>query len=614
MFKKKQKQEILPNNSLINAISPIGLEFFRNHLFIGENKAKVYGIVKYKDENEYGFLSKITNMQNTYTSIYYKPIDATEFISALSNNIATQKLIVDSAREAIDVQRAENSMKNSENMMKQVDQNSETIGNLSVCIMPIGDEEEKFEKSCKNLLTKAATIGARARVLPALQKEGFKQISPFYTYSKDILKITAKPVPLASFIGGFPFASSGLNDGDGYILGNDSNGGLIILDLWKRSGDRTNSNLVIMGKAGQGKSTAVKQIIKQEYINGTKIIIVDPENEYKTLTKRLGGDIVDSNGKTDISNIINPFEIRPVPEDDEDDFEEEKLYKDDGNGEGALALHLKTLELFFSLYLPDISMSNRARLKKCIVKLYNEFAIYWDTDISVLDSEDFPIMKDLYDLIEREKSLQTDIDIIKSYEEILNLLYDSVFGSDQFLFNGYSNFKATSRITCIDTTSMSSFEDNLRSTLYFNILTWAWMEMSRNREEKVMLVCDEAYLMIDEKMPRPLIYLRNIEKRSRKYESSIIVISHSVNDFLSENIRQYGQALMDIPAYKIIFGTDGKNLDETKKLYNFTNAEEELLLRQQRAVALFMCGSKKMQLNFKLTEEELELFGKAGGR
>ena len=71
---------------------------------------------------------------------------------------------------------------------------------------------------------------------------------------------------------------------------------------------------------------------------------------------------------------------------------------------------------------------------------------------------------------------------------------------------------------------------------------------------------------------------------------------------------------MDIPTYKIIFGTDGKNLDETKKLYNLTKAEEELLLRQQRAVALFMCGSKKMQLNFKLTEEELELFGKAGGR
>ena len=330
MFKKKNKVEIVQNNSLINSVAPIGLEFQRNYLFIGENKAKVYGITKYKDENEYGFLSKITNIQNTYTSIYYEPIDPTEFISALSNNIATQKMIEETTRDAIDEQRAKKSRENSEKMMAQVDQNSESIGNFSVCLMPIGNEEEKFEKTCKQVLNKISIIGSKSRVLPSLQKEGFKQISPFYTTSKDVLKITGKPTPLASVIGGFPFANNGLNDGDGYIFGKDSDGGLIILDLWKRSGDRTNSNIVIMGKAGQGKSTTVKDIIKKEWLNGTKIIIIDPEGEYKTLTRNLGGTIIDGNGKSALSNIINPFEIRPVPKDideDEEDNEDISIYK-----------------------------------------------------------------------------------------------------------------------------------------------------------------------------------------------------------------------------------------------------------------------------------------------
>ena len=67
-----------------------------------------------------------------------------------------------------------------------------------------------------------------------------------------------------------------------------------------------------------------------------------------------------------------------------------------------------------------------------------------------------------------------------------------------------------------------------------------------------------------------IIYLRNIMKRIRKYEGSFAVISHSVVDFLSENIKQYGQALFDIPTYKILMGTDGQNLKETTKLYDST--------------------------------------------
>lgn len=92
---------------------------------------------------------------------------------------------------------------------------------------------------------------------------------------------------------------------------------------------------------------------------------------------------------------------------------------------------------------------------------------------------------------------------------------------------------------------------------------------------------DESYLMIDEKVPQSLIYLRNIMKRIRKYERSLAVTSHSVVDFLSDNIKQYGQALFDIPTYKILMGTDGQNLKETTKLYDSTEEEQDLLLTKK---------------------------------
>ena len=129
-----------------------------------------------------------------------------------------------------------------------------------------------------------------------------------------------------------------------------------------------------------------------------------------------------------------------------------------------------------------------------------------------------------------------------------------------------------------------------------------------------MLICDESYLMIDEKVPQSLVYLRNMMKRVRKYEGSLAVISHSVVDFLSDNIKQYGQAILDIPTYKILMGTDGQNLKETTKLYDLTEAEQDLLLAKKRGHALFMAGAKRLHINFTIPEYKLEYMGKSGGR
>lgn len=138
--------------------------------------------------------------------------------------------------------------------------------------------------------------------------------------------------------------------------------------------------------------------------------------------------------------------------------------------------------------------------------------------------------------------------------------------------------------------------------------------MSSDRTEKVALICDEAYLMIDPEVPQSLVFLRNVAKRDRKYEAGLFIISHSVVDFLDPKIKMYGQALLDTPCYKILFGTDGQNLEETDKLYNLTEAERELLESKRRGHALFMIGSKRLHVNFEIPDYKWEYFGKAGGR
>lgn len=61
-------------------------------------------------------------------------------------------------------------------------------------------------------------------------------------------------------------------------------------------------------------------------------------------------------------------------------------------------------------------------------------------------------------------------------------------------------------------------------------------------------------------------------------------------------------------------GADGRNLQETKDLYNLTDAEEELLVIKKRGNALVMIGSKRPHIVFEIPEYKFEYTGKGWGK
>lgn len=604
---KKQQEETI-NNALLNIITPIGMEIKRNSLIIGEKSGRVYGIVKYPQKIDYGWLANITNIPGTVVGITFVPINNGEFIAGLSKSIIQNRSAAESAKDPLSQQRAETAVIDSEKIMLQIDKDGETVGTIIISIMVMARDEKTFNKICRKTESILATGKCKIRLMANLQEQAFKSVSPYHTLDKSIEEVLKRIMPMSSFVGGFPFSSSGYSDGTGYYFGKDNSGGLIILDPWKRGNDRTNTNFTIMGVAGVGKSTVIKHIALSEYMKGTKIIFIDPEREMRELCIALNGDWINAGGGS--NGKINPLQIRPTPVDDDDSY-----YKDDGSGMGDMAIYIKTLDIFFSLYIPSLSDRQKAILKSAVIELYNNFNINWDTDINKLTNEDFPIFEDLYNLIkEKSKEKQNGNSKTNDYTELSLLLKDIAFGSDSFLWNGKSTIKTNTRCICLDTHDLQNTSDNIKKTQYFNLLTWCWQQMSIDRTEPVLLICDEAYLMIDPNVPEALVFLRNVEKRARKYEAGVAIVSHSVVDFLDPKIKMYGQALLDIPCFKILMGSDGMNLIETKKLYNLTDAEEELLARKKRGQALVMIGSKRLHVNFEIPKYKFDFMGKASGR
>ncbi len=617
MLKRENAQEQeIRNNALLNVITPVGLGFSKNSLDLGENMGKVYGLIRYPQKVEVEWLSRITNIPSTIVSIGWRPVDNATLINAISRSVVQQRGMAEGAKDPLSRQRAEKAADDGEKIIMQIDREGETVGLMSVSVMPIAKDEKTFKKVCRRAESMVSVMKCKMRVIPNLQKESFRHISPSFPTNTKIESILQKIVPISTFVGGFPFASSGFNDGEGYYFAQDTSGGLVIVDTWRRGGDRTNSNFVIMGNSGVGKSTAIKHIILSEFMKGTKILVVDPESEYKDLCFNLNGDWINAVGGS--AGMINPLQVRPSPRDDEQEKEADRLYRDEGYGMNDLALHMKNLEIFFNLYIPSITDMQRAVLKKCLIELYRNFGIVWETDITFLGAEGFPVFSDLYQLVQKKAEEETDRQV---YADLALLLYDIAEGSDSFIWNGKSSIKdgtgkdnGNGSIIVLDTNALQETSDHIKRTQYFNILTWCWEQMSRNREERVLLICDEAYLMIDQKVPQSLVYLRNVMKRARKYEGALTIISHSIVDFLSESIKQYGQALLDIPCYKVLMGTDGKNLKETADLYDLTEAEQELLLARKRGHALFMVGAKRLHISFEIPEYKMLYMGRAGGR
>lgn len=594
------------NQTLLNILSPIGgIEYRKNHLRIGDYYGRVFAITKYPSEVKIGWLEDIANIPNTICCLNISPTDKEILMNNISRGIRQNEAQIDSITDEIKRQRTEREIIDGQDLIRKIDQNGETVVYVTIAIMVIAGDLEELNRRSKLVSTRLAGMQMHGRVLMNLSRNTLKLMSPFSITDPVVKNIADRNMLESTWIGGLPFSSSGFNDGTRYYFARDTKGGIVILDLWKRGGDRTNSNVVIMGTAGVGKSTVAKHLILNEYMTNTKIICIDPEKEYKELTENLGEKWIDvGSGK---GGIINPLQIKNVPIDDEDDF-------DKSRGMGAMALHFQTLRTFFKLLYPELNSIQIAILEEVLEKLYNKFNITWETNIEGIPNDKFPIMTDLYNLLEKRIKSEKIAEKKEILEYLKSLIRGISIGAEKGLFNGYTSVQDNSDMVCFDTFSLQNASERVKKAQYFNILTYCWEIMSKDKTEKTMLVCDEAYLLIDPEVPQSLIFLRNVAKRCRKYEGSLVIISHSIVDFLDESVKMYGQAILDMATYKILMGTDGKNLEESTELFKLSESQSEFLYKKKRGLALFIIGSNRIFVRFDIFGIELEFAGKGGGR
>lgn len=612
------------NEHILNIITPSGIDYDSTHANIGENVGKIYCISRYPAENiKYGWLAALCQLEGTITSIEFRRTDADNLIDVYNKKIAQLKGDRTTAKVESDKQLIDKAIKDLEGLIQKIAVQKEPVGYVNIMLYIRHTDGRMLEDRIKRVSGAVAVAQCKLLNLKYKQLQAMKCMAPYGIPSQQVARMGERNMPISTFLGGFPMANAGINDPGGYWLGRTSRTNrVVILNQWIRSNDRVNSNWFISGLPGSGKSTAIKKIQTCEYSFGTKIITLDPEEEYVDLAAHpdINGDVIDCAGGS--TGRINPLQVKYSPRITEDDLNDGENLNDymvygEEMGISDLALHIQNLRVFFKLYFGAESFDAgiKTALEECIIEVYRDFHITWDTEIAFLQPEDYPVIRDLYNKVE-EKSKKPDLSQYKQsvYDRLKDLLYSIAYGADQFIWNGPTTINPQSDFIVLNCSKLLELDENVKRAQFFNLTSWAWHEMSKDRSQKVIFGIDEGYLCVDPDYPDLMKFVRNVSKRDRKYEAGLMFITHSAVDVLDPAVKRFGQAIIDNSCYRFIMGTDGKNLQETVDLFNLTEGEQTILASKSRGVGILFAGSVRLDMRLEVSNEMLEMFGKRGGR
>ncbi len=140
---------------------------------LGENYCRIYSIIRYPSECDYGWLAKLTNIPGTIVSINYEPLDNSTLIGTMSKNISLNRGQELSTKDPLERQRCKKAADDAEKIMRQMDQLGEVIGAWNTVIMVLSRDKEDFQNRCTRVESIANTLGCKVRILskPPIPRE-----------------------------------------------------------------------------------------------------------------------------------------------------------------------------------------------------------------------------------------------------------------------------------------------------------------------------------------------------------------------------------------------------------------------------------------------------------
>jgi type IV secretory pathway VirB4 component len=363
----------------------------------------------------------------------------------------------------------------------------------------------------------------------------------------------------------FPFTSTELTQDSGILYGiNRHNNSLIIFDRFNLE----NANSVIFAKSGSGKSYFVKLEALRYLMFGTDVVVIDPENEYKTLCEAVGGSYLEISLNSD--KRINPFDLPSGSNE---------------SGEDVLRSNIASLHGLINLMVGGLTPEEDALIDKA---LYESYALKDITTDPESQKNEPPLMQDFYNVLSNMAGTQSLRARLQKYVE----------GTFASLYNQKTNFELTPGFVVF---SVRDLEEQLRPVAMYTILDYIWTKIRMSLKQRIMII-DEAWWMMQYEDSAKFLY--GLAKRARKYYLGLTIISQDVEDFLSS---RYGKAVVANSSMQILMKQSTASIDIVSEIFNLTEGEKYLLLESDVGEGLFFAGLNHvaMKVVASYTEDQL---------
>lgn len=540
--------------SVVDIIAPSSVEVDFRYIRVGERYYATMFIAGYPRYVSPSWLTPVVDYDHTMDiSMFCYPTANADVLDDLKRKIAEMEATISSdTRNGHPVDPTiEAALQDAMGLQEELAKGIERFFQFSFYITLSSDNPNELQEATKQLQTELASLLLTGKLATLQMEEGLKSTFPL---GQDKLYIT-RNMDTSSLASTYPFTSGVLTQNKGVLYGmNQQNGSLIIFDRFSLE----NANEIVFGKSGAGKSYLIKLEIMRQFMLGSEVIVVDPEGEYGTLAKTLGGEVVEFTSSSTVK--INPFDLSQV-------YEE---------GENELGLKILSLHALLRLVMGQLDPAHDAMLDAALIETYRQKGI---TPDPTTQKNTPPLMEDLYKtLLGMESPVAKDM----AYQ-----LEKFIKGSAAGIFSQASNFDITNPLTIF---SIKNLEEELRPIAMHIILDFVWTKVKKSLKKR-LLILDEAWYMMKYEDSASFVY--SIAKRARKYYLGLTTATQDVEDFLKN---EYGKAVLTNSSVQVLLKQGTAEVDLVGETFYLSEGERELLLAADVGEGLFFAGKNHVAM------------------
>jgi len=578
--RKPSRKEILKNSfefnfgeqDQIDLISYSGLEENSTYLQMGDKFIRTLFISGYPYVASTGWLNMLINFNhNIDISYHIEQVDPVFALPKLNRKITELESTKRAMLKAGKVIGSEitDPLESAIELKDKIQRGQEKLFQISIYMTLSAISLEELNKLTTILETVMATRLFYIKSATFQQLEGLQSCLP---RAQNALK-QRRNLDSSSAALTFPFVSSELVQESGILYGiNKSNNSLVIVDRFSLN----NANSIIFAQSGSGKSYSAKVEILRQLMQGVKVIVIDPEREYKQLAASVNGTYIKLSAKS--KEKINPF-----------DFSHSKTGADNN-----LSEHIQDLTEIISLLLGGMNSEDKAVVDKAIIQTYRDFGFKLNTSTKTTQlktqksrkaqGEKYPLLKDFYKVLKTMKK-----------KDLCNRLEKFVKGSLSSVFDSQTNIALDNRLIVFDIKDLS---ESLRQIMMLVVANYVNVQV-RSNPQKRNLVIDEGWMLLEhEESAR---FISGLVRRARKYYLGVTIISQQANDFLSQ---EYGRAIASQSSFRILMRQDTTTIKKVVSEFKLSEYEEHFLLTCDRGEALIISDQNHVALKVVASEKE----------